>query len=368
MSYNGTALSEQFENGRRSGSLETIPGSLSFKSDSENAIKMPLSGIEMRIGGAGNRYVFFTHPRQPGLTFYTDDRSILKSNEIRFEPGLQEVLTKLRNRKRGIWTGIGIVAALFIAAIVALIMLRGSIVEHIAGLVPPAQEQQISEEMLATAIAGKTVLKDSAIMAELQRITGPLTAAVNDTAFHFTFTIVKDPVLNAFALPGGAVVIHSGLIEKANSAEEVAGVLAHEISHVTRRHHLRGIINNMGIFLVIRALLGDIAGLSADIATAGAALSSLKYSRDFEREADDNGLMLLEKSGISTDGMVSFFETMGKEGPDLGVADVMSTHPATSERIARLKKQRKTGLQTKPIPVDFSAFKKQVQSYFNDKK
>ena len=367
MTYNATALSEQFVNGRSSGILETVPGSLSFKSENTAAIKMPLNGVQMRIGGAGNRYVFFTHPQIPGLTFYTDDRSILKSNEIRFEPGLQEVLTKLRNRKRGIWTGIGIVSGLFIAAIVALIMLRGSIVEHIASLVPPAQEQRISEEMLATALAGKTVLKDSAIMAELALITGPLTAAVDDTAFHFTFTIVKDPVLNAFALPGGAVVIHSGLIEKASSAEEVAGVLAHEISHVTRRHHLRGIIGNMGIFLVIRGLLGDIAGISSDIATAGAALSTLKYSRDFEREADDNGLMLLEKSGISTDGMVSFFETMGKEGPDLGVADVMSTHPATSERIARLKKQRKAGLTTKALPLDFKAFKKQVQSYFNDK-
>lgn len=364
MHYNAIALSEGFENGRSAGILETNFGGLSFTDRNNKVHKMPLNGVEMRIGGAGNRFVFFTHPQCPGLTFYTDDRSILNADEIRFDPELKKVLGKLKMKSRSNYSIIGVFIALFVIGIGSLFVFRGAIVEHIANLVPPSQETAISESMRKAAIADKTVLKDSLIMAQLDAITKPLIKALNDTAFKFSFTIIKDESLNAFALPGGAVVIHSGLIEKANSAEEVAGVLAHEISHVSRRHHLRGIIGNMGIFMVIRALLGDIAGISGEIATAGATLGSLKYSRDFEREADDNGFMLLEKAHISTDGMVKFFETMSKEGPDLGMADFISTHPATGERIARLKKKQKKGLETQAIPLNFTEFKNNVSAYF----
>lgn len=364
MHYNAIALSEAFDNGRCSGVLEANFGGLIFTDRNNKVLKMPLNGIEMRIGGAGNRFVFFTHAQMPGLTFYTDDRNILKADEIRFDPELKKILGKLQRKSRSNYTALIAIVLVLAMGLGGLYLFRGAIVEHIANLVPPSQESAISESMLKAAIADKKVLKDSMVMAQLDLITKPLIDALDDTAFKFSFTIIQDESLNAFALPGGAVVIHSGLIEKANSAEEVAGVLAHEISHVSRRHHLRGIIGNMGIFIIIRAMLGDVAGLSGEIATAGATLGSLKYSRDFEREADDNGFMLLEKAQINTNGMVHFFETMSKEGPDLGMADFISTHPATSERIARLKKKQKQGLKTRDIPLNFREFKANVSAYF----
>ncbi len=368
MNFNATALSDKFDNGRCSGTLSVDHGSISFKTPEGAAYKLPLNGIEMRIGGAGNRFVFFSHPQSPGISIYTDDRDILKSDEIRFDPELKKVVAKLKNKNRSLWTAAILILGIFVFAIAAVFIFRGRIVKHIAELVPPQSEQQISESMKQSAIAGKAIVTDSAILKKLEAITMPLVKVVDDTAFKFSFTIIKDESLNAFALPGGAVVIHSGLIMKAQSAEEVAGVLAHEISHVTMRHHIRGIIGNMGIFFIIRGLLGDIAGISSDIATAGATLSSLKYSRDFEYEADDNGYLLLEKAHINTAGMISFFETMSKEGPDLGMADFMSTHPATTERIARLKKKETDGKDYQKIDIDFEKFKQEVDNYFNKKK
>lgn len=367
MQYNAIVLSDSYHNGRSSGMLETVPGTLLFKDPQNNSIRMPVKGINMRIGGAGNRYVFFSHPQMPGITIYTDDRKILKSDDIRFDADLQPLIRQLSRRKSTIWTVLIALAGLFVCSLVLLYTFRGQIVERLAALVPPQQEQSISETMLESATAGKKILRDSSVMERLSRITAPLIQAVNDTAFHFSFTIIQDKTLNAFALPGGAVVIHSGLIEKADNAEEVAGVLAHELSHVTRRHHLRGIIGNMGIFFIIRGLLGDIAGISGDIATAGATLSSLKYSRDFEREADDNGMLLLKRAGIRTEGMISFFKKLEEEGGDMGPADFLSTHPATAERIERLQKQ-KGNSEGKTLPIDFNAFKQDISNYFNTNK
>ena len=201
----------------------------------------------------------------------------------------------------------------------------------------------------------------------LDSITRPLVQSVENKAFKFSFTIVEDGTMNAFALPGGAVVIHTELLEAADNAEEVAGVLAHEISHVTRRHHIRGIIGNLGIFFIIRALLGDVAGLSGDIATAGATLSSLKYSRGFETEADDEGYSLLLKAHIKPDGMIHFFEKLKKENPDAGMMDFLSTHPATSDRIENLNKKEKPNGPIQNIQMDYSKFKTDIQTAIQKK-
>lgn len=368
MTFNAIALSDKFENGRCSGRLETNPGGLVFTNSlTQEQFKMPLRDVQMRIGGAGNRFVFFSHDKVPGITFYTDDRAILNSDEIRFDPELKKVVAKLKNKGRLVWGILGSLLGLIVLGIVALFVFRGAIIERIANLVPPSKEQEISESMRTSAIAGKKIIKDSAIMHQLDAITSPLISALNDTNFSFSFTIIEDSTLNAFALPGGAIVIHSGLIEKAKSAEEVAGVLAHEISHVTRRHHIRGIIGNLGIFLVIRGILGDMAGVSADIANAGATLSSLKYSRDFEHEADDNGFMLLQKAHINTSGMISFFETLDKQSSVELPSDFMSTHPSTDKRIERLKKKQKNSKEYSSIAIDFKGFQNSINTYFKNK-
>ena len=364
MTYNGIALSEQLSNGRCSGQLTIENDHLCFTNIEGIAYSMPIAGINIQIGGAGNRYLFFNHTSQAGLTLYTDQKDILKDTAFAAHPELSPILKQLIKRKTSLWTSAFVISGLVIALLIGLWLMKDKMVERIASAIPPSQEQKISEEMRKAAIADKQVIKDSLLNLELSQITQPLVKAVNDTQFKFSFTIIKDESLNAFALPGGAVIIHSGLLEKAQSAEEVAGVLAHEISHVTKRHHLRGIISNFGLFFIIRGMIGDIAGVSADIATAGAALSSLKYSRDFEREADDNGFKLLTQANIPTQGMIDFFYTMSKEAPDLGDASFLSTHPATKERINNLKAMP-VNPQAKALNINYKEFKSKLKNALN---
>src|SRR5690606_32430743 len=123
-------------------------------------------------------------------------------------------------------------------------------------------------------------------------------------------------------------------ISAAETPEEVAGVVAHEIAHVTEQHSMRQIISSTGLFLIIQAFLGDASGLLGALADNSYFLLNQKFSRDHEREADEKGMELLIAANIDPQGMISFFETLEEEHADMPSAlNMISTHPATKERI-----------------------------------
>ena len=105
--------------------------------------------------------------------------------------------------------------------------------------------------MFESLTQSKKIIKDSILNLEVNQLGKKVTQSVENSDFKFNFYIIEDTILNAFALPGGNVVIHSGLILRADNAEEVLGVLGHEIAHVTQRHHARGLISQMGMSFII---------------------------------------------------------------------------------------------------------------------
>lgn len=159
---------------------------------------------------------------------------------------------------------------------------------------------------------------------------------------------------NAFALPSGIIVITDGLVNLARNDEEIAGVLAHEAGHLLNRHALRHVLQNSGTALVIALITGDITSVSSFSAGLPTALIEAKYSRDFEIEADDAAVAFLHRRGIP----VHFYADMlrrleeehdkkggtGEKGEKAGkgekssVADFLSSHPVTRERIERIMK------------------------------
>ena len=102
------------------------------------------------------------------------------------------------------------------------------------------------------------------------------------------------------------MVIHSGLLMAADSPEEIAGVLGHEIAHVTQRHSIRSIMSSAGLFLVLQTMLGDVTSIVAVLANNSAFLLSRKFSRDFERRADNQGWEYLLAADIKPEGMITF--------------------------------------------------------------
>jgi len=117
------------------------------------------------------------------------------------------------------------------------------------------------------------------------------------------FYVADDASVNAFAMPGGFIVMNTGLLTLADNAEQVAGVLAHEIQHVEKRHSLNGMVKSAGLMVTVSLVFGDLSGVAA----LGSDLIRLKFSRQHEAEADIEGLKALVVSGISPTGMRDFF-------------------------------------------------------------
>ncbi|NTV96843.1 MAG: M48 family metallopeptidase [Thiobacillus sp.] len=213
-----------------------------------------------------------------------------------------------------------------------------------------AQEGQLGREIMRQIRVDKDFLDDAEATEYINRLGRQLVAASPAPYRHFEFFIVRDPSINAFALPGGYVGVHTGLISAARNESELAGVLAHEISHVTQNHIARIVDSQKGSALTSLAALA-IAILAARsdnpqmaqaaIATAQAMQiqSQLDYTREHEKEADRVGLQTLADSGYDPAGMASFFERLLAKGRlyQSEAPAYLRTHPLTHERMADLQ-------------------------------
>ena len=150
--------------------------------------------------------------------------------------------------------------------------------------------------------------------------------------------VVNRPVVNALAVPGGHVVIFHGLLERTGTPEELAGVVAHELQHILRRHTTRAVIQDMATGLLLMALTGDVTGPLAYGLETARTLGELRYSRRAEEEADTEGMKMLLAARVDPAGMIDFFEKIGREeGRSRRPSTYLSSHPLPADRIARLK-------------------------------
>lgn len=172
-------------------------------------------------------------------------------------------------------------------------------------------------------------------------VDGTLTARVNDfakvidfkTNYPIRITVVKESDANAFALPGGNIIVFEGILLKMKSKEELAALLAHEVSHVHYRHSLRNIFRSLGGYLFLSLLLNDINGIVTVLADNSNMLANLTYSRELETEADSKGMDVLKSNGINLRGFVDLFKLLKSEHGDAGSLKLLSTHPLTEERL-----------------------------------
>lgn len=153
---------------------------------------------------------------------------------------------------------------------------------------------------------------------------------------HFHY--INDSIVNAFAMPGGNIVIHKGLMDKIKSYESLAGLIGHEFTHVEHKHSLKTIFRSMSSFILISAFLGDLTGLAGIILENANTIQNLSYSRVFEKEADANAVDLLLDRKIGLTGMLDLFHLfLDEEKPGAAIPKFLSTHPVTEDRIAYVK-------------------------------
>jgi len=142
---------------------------------------------------------------------------------------------------------------------------------------------------------------------------------------------------NAFALPGGIVIMTTGLLSKADDEEEIAGVLAHEVEHVTQRHVLAGALRDAVLSGIWALTMGDYAGLLVIDPSTAYRIANLEFSRKDEQQADDGAVKRLHRAGMSHRGLLRFFERVQEDQGDGDGPEWLSTHPNTDARIARIR-------------------------------
>ena len=167
-----------------------------------------------------------------------------------------------------------------------------------------------------------------------------------------TIHVIDGDMVNAFAAPGGHIVILRGLIDFAEDPAEVVGVIAHELAHTVSRDAERGLVSQVGQDVLTRVLIGDASSLAEGLGMAAQFLLQLSHSRDVEAAADTLAIEMLVDAGLRTDGLVSFFarlvpviedEVADEDGAESLIPNILSTHPPSAERAAKAEQAGEGG-------------------------
>ena len=239
----------------------------------------------------------------------------------------------------------------------------------------PQLERRLGESIMREVRADRTYSDDPEITDYLNTLGYKLVAASADSRQEFDFFLILDPQVNAFALPGGFVGINSGLITTAQSESELAGVVSHEVAHVTQRHMARMLAQQKQSQILSLAALAvavlaaraspDLSQAAIVASQAGAIQSTLNYTRDHEREADRVGFQVLEKAAFDPHAMALFFERMQRATRfyETNAPAYLRTHPITSERIADMQ-SRAQNLPYRQVPdsLDFQLMRAKIKA------
>ena len=213
------------------------------------------------------------------------------------------------------------------------------------GLLSPEFERRLGQAFLSQVRKQADIVSDPEINTYIESIGYRLVSQSDNNEQQFTFFVINDPLINAFAAPGGIVGINSGVIMNSDSESELAGVVAHEIAHVTQKHMARSVEMSKKMSIpTLAAMLGAIliatqnpdAGQAALMAVQGAsAQAQINFTRTNEQEADRIGIQLLARSGFDPRGMAGFFRKLQQSSRFSAQApEFLRTHPLTTRRIA----------------------------------
>ncbi len=234
------------------------------------------------------------------------------------------------------------------------------------------EEKKLGKKVLLEIEKTGDIVRDSTLQAFVEKVGYSLVDQVGLTPFEFKFYVIRGLDPNAFAIPGGYVFVTTGLLVLAESQQEIAGVLSHEISHVTHRHVAQMIersktLNIASIVAMLAAMLAGGASGSGAGAQAGAAMAmataqalALKYTREMETDADQTSLQYLIKAGYDPNGIITFLNRIYKMSLTMApnIPPYLLTHPAIENRISLLENLLQMGPKPTGPFKSFENFKK----------
>jgi predicted Zn-dependent protease len=256
----------------------------------------------------------------------------LKNDDIKFFQGLSN---------KSIF---GIALGCLLLIVLSYFYFIPSLAEFVAGRFPVAYEIQLGQNIYNQ-------------MKEDFDIDEQKTALANDffnelkikSNYPIHITVVNAPIKNAFALPGGNIVVYDEILQKMNSEEEFAALLCHEYSHISFKHTTRSLFRNLGTYVILSIVLSDINGIMGVLIENAHTIKSLSYTRALEEEADRNGLKLLIASGVNPYGMVNLFKHLKEKNQgSIDMPEFLSSHPLLDERIKYIENEYRNKSKSYP--------------------
>ncbi len=289
-------------------------------------------------------------PREDDLRLSLDhEEGRIVVTDIAFVEQLRHLcpmLQKRRSAPAGWWRpyafwGGGAVLSVVLIFTVILPLLAG----QVARLLPMETREQIGSQatdFIVQSIARRGGTTPDAVTcsnpeaeAVLQKLVSLLQNEADADETVRNITVVKTKQANAFALPGGQLIIFSGLLDLADHPNGFTGVLAHEMAHVAHNHPTRLFVTNAGVATVFSVLLGDVTG-GTFLATLGQMTLGSGYSRDFEREADQSAIERMQAAGLDVSPMAGLMQKVGEQPGSESFLSFLDSHPGFEERVATL--------------------------------
>ena len=306
--------------------VETQPGLLILRPELGSAEEWVLSDLQS------------ARKLSDGTLILQNGRKFLEVPGPGFELALERSFPAHRLLRSGFFDRLGVMGCLVALLLVLLPLLAAYgwltpwLANRVAEHISPEVEAQLGESLYQSAVADYVI--DTAASKTAQQFYDALGYG---GPYKIKITVVKAPIINAFALPGGHIVVFDSIIGLTNAPEQLAALLAHEASHIHLKHSLRSVLRELGSSILLGVVLGgDAGGLTGALAQHTDALADLSYSRALETEADRNGLELMRRQGVPRRGMPDLFRNMKKatgEGEANGMAKFLLTHPGLEERI-----------------------------------
>jgi len=304
--------------------------------------EIPLERLVIKLGRGKDGRVYLRDRHQPGLGISLEDDSILEcapfvqSSYVRRQ--LETVFSRgelFRRLRLTFYFFIGCGFAAWLCSLTAGAMLRSLVNE-----IPMTWETKLGNSLMEKAAAELPFLNDTNATAQLTLLAQPLmrTIPVKDIQFHFH--ILEDESPNAFALPGGHIIVTTGLLRLAGEPDELLGVIAHETAHVTQRHAFRHLIAGKGPVFILQVFMGGRNRLLEALAYPSEKLVYESFSQEYEREADEMGWNYLVAARINPHGMIDIFRKLRNVESPEGVsrrASAFDSHPSMDRRIAWLE-------------------------------
>lgn len=342
--------------------LDVLPTELAIRGSESSVETVPLERLAVKSGGFDHEHLVLSWTADGDeRQVYVKEPVVIAALRALVHPEVSrhidrsiKVATRVRQAtKMWIW----ITIASIMAVLSGLWMASDIVVRMAVNRIPIEWERTLGESARQQVLMGQRVITEGPAVSAVADMTRRLTDQLPGSSYRFEITVVHNEMVNAMALPGGSVIVYTGLLKHAESPAEVAGVLAHELSHVVLRHGMESIVQSVGLTTVVMLVLGNQQGLIGALERLGVQITTLQFSREKETEADLHGLHLLHQANISPAGMIAFFERLAKkEGVSIAL---LSTHPMSAERAARLNGEASSLPKISPAPfdVDWAAVK-----------